>query len=150
MNDSTHNDSTFSTCNNIAMSLTECDHCHKLTCGFDNPVPNSPNVPLIKLMPSKNLVSTGFAPTVDITIDRPNVRYSPIAPPKPLPLDQLPYITIIPMHLHTSYLHNPLILHLHRTVGAHPTNQPIIPNRTPLTYCSYHPYYPHFLIPCYH
>ena len=90
---------------------------------FANHVQKSPNLTLIKIFPSKNLVSTSFAPTVGMTLDRPNVRYSPIALPKPLPLAPLPYIIIIPLNLHPTYLHNPLILHLHRT-PHHPTHHP--------------------------
>ena len=60
------------------------------------------------------------------------------SPPKPLPLAPLPYIIIIPLHLHPTYLNNPLILDLHRTphhlthhpkpYPSHPPNSPTVPN----------------------
>ena len=112
--------------------------------GFANPVKNSKNLPLTKWLPSKILISTGFAPTVELILDRPNVIYSPIASPKPLPS-----ITIIPLHLHPTYLHNPLFLHLHCS-PHHPTLHPKpYPSHPQLSHCYYHLYYPHSPIPCY-
>ena len=43
----------------------------------------------------------------------------------------LPSITIIPLHLHPTYLHNPLFLHLHRS-PHHPSLHPKpYPSHTP-------------------
>ena len=120
MTDSIHTDFTCSSCNTIATSLTECDHCRKWLCQSCSKLPKST---LNKMTALKNVVSTGFVPTVDMILDRPNVRYSPIAPSKPLPRAPLPHITIIPLQLHPIYLHNPLILHLYGS-PHHPTLNP--------------------------
>ena len=99
--------------------------------GFANHVTNSPNNPLTKCLPFKNLVSTGFAQIVELTLDHLNIRYSL----KLLPnlSHELPsHITIIPCtcspHISTT--------HLFHIFTSHPTTQFIIPNHTPVTHNS--------------
>ena len=148
MTGSTHTDITYSSCNTIATSLTECDHCRKWLCQSYSKLPK------YTLNKMTALHKSGFYwnCTKCRTDPRPSQRN--ILSNRSSQTSPLPSITIIPLHLHPTYLHNPIFLHLHRS-PHHSTLHPK-PYQSPyrshpqLSHCSYHPYYPHLPIPCYH
>ena len=111
MTDSIHTDFTCSSCNTIATSLTECDHCRKWLCQSCSKLPKS------TLNKMTALQKSGFYwfCTNCRTDSRPSQRK--ILFNSSSPMSHLPSLTINPLHLH---YHNPLFLHLHRS-PHHPT-----------------------------
>ena len=146
MIDSIHTDFTCSSCNTISTSHTECDHCRKWLCQSCSKLPKS------TLNKMTALQKSGFYwfCTNCRTHSRPSQRkilsnsssqtYPMYKTHSPAPA---PHLSPQPTFSTSSPL----------TLPPNPSSQTIsesIPSHPQLIHCSYHPYYPHSPIPCYH
>ena len=148
MTDSTHTDFTCSSCNTIATSLTECDHCHKWRCQSCSKLHKST---LIKMTAQKSgfywfctNCRTHSRPSQRKILSNSSSKTSPMSSP-PIYNNHSPAPHLSPQP--TFSISSPL------TPPYNPSSQTIsesIHQSLPIIHCSYHPYYPHSHIPCYH
>ena len=110
MTDSTHTDLICSSCNTIATSLTECDHCRKWNCQSRSKLPKS------TLNKMTALQKSGFYwfCTNCRTDHRPSQRkILSNSSSQTYHMSFPPIYKNHSLHLHHTYIHNPLFLHLH-------------------------------------
>ena len=146
MTDSIHTDFTCSSCNTIATSLTECDHCRKWLCQSCSKLPKSTLNKMTALKKSGfywccTICRTDSRTSQRKILSNSSSQTSPMSSPpifnnhSPAPaLPQPTFSTISP--LTQPFIQNYIRVHT-----------PVTPQ---LIHCSYHPYYPHSPIPCCH